>query len=469
MEDLLTPFKTTIPSNIKGTGYHLTGVESAQDTYPNSNWKLDSSEAALDILSARPDLKQLTRVLHWLDHKAAEDANFNIKIPGPKAAQIINVLVNDTVTDYWATLNGQQPSVHLNSRRLLLRCLSSVAGIGAITTRLRSLVTSSRDSGDRKNVGEADRSELMSDLLDLLQCIVGKDKFINCVWTDISILIPKLSAKSLLWKELISLLASGRLLSVAAETIEILNKGSSSIKNESWIGNGKEYSSWLGRNVGAMVLHLKEEDDEAWKEAARLLGKGLTLGYTGKSRYMHPSCCLGTEKLVDQIVEALHSSLVVGIASSMAKLQALVHRLHVHEQRTVLYSMIRIVSKRCLSVDKPFNLLDTRAPENSTVNGLAGLLAALTQDKSALKDALVEWLTGLSGEGTAHSHDIHRAVMAAIAPDQGMSRGLSGVKFSIAESYVERTVSVLQKSLELFGDKLYIKHTPVLHQEGNYY
>lgn len=419
MEDLLTPLKTTT------TGYHLTEVEPAKDTYPDSNWKLDSSEAALDILSAKPDLKQLTRVLHWLDHKAAEDANFNIKIPGPKATQIINVLVNNTVSDYWATLNGQQNSVHRNLKRLLLRCLSSVAGIGAITTRLRSLVISSRDGGGRKNVGEAEKSEPMTDLLDLLQSIVGKDTFIKSIWTDISTLIPKLSARSLLWKELISLLATGRLLSVAAEANEVLNKGSSSIQNESWIGNGKEYSSWLGRNVGALAIHLREEDTEAWKEAARLLGKGLTLGYTGTSRSMYPFCCFVTKYFLDQIVEALYSSLMVGMASSVAKLQALMHRLHVHEQRTVLYSMIRIVSKRCLSVEKPFDLLDTQAPENSTVGGIAGLLAALTQDNPALKDALVEWLTGISGGSIAHSHDTHRAVLAAITPDQGMSGGLN--------------------------------------------
>lgn len=469
MEDLLTPLKTTTTSKIKGSEYHLTEVEPAKDTYPDTNWKLDSSEAALDILSAKPDLKQLTRVLHWLDHKGAEDANFNIKIPGPKATQIINVLVNATVPDYWATLNGQQKSVHLNSQRLLLRCLSSVAGIGAITTRLRSLVTSSRDGGDRKSISEADRSEPMTDLLELLQNIIGKDTFIQSIWTDISILIPKLSKKSLLWKELISLLATGRLLSVAAEANEVLNKGSSSIRNESWIGNGKEYTSWLGRNVGALAIHLKEEDVEAWKEAARLLGKGLTLGYTGRSRSIHPSCCFVTKHFVDQIVEALYSSLIVGIASSVAKLQALLHQLHVHEQRTVLYSMIRIVSKRCLSTEKPFDLLDTSASENSTVGGLAGLLVAITQDSSALKDALVEWLTSISGGGIAHLHDTHRAVLAAITPDQGMSGGLNRVKSPIAEPFLERTASILQKSLELFGDKLYIKHTPVLHQEGNVY
>ena len=119
-------------------------------------------------------------------------------------------------------------------------------------------------------------------------------------------------------------------------------------------------------------------------------------------------------------MEALYSSLIVGVASSMAKFRALVHQLHVHEQRTVLYSMISIVSKRYLSADKSFDILDPQAPNNSAIGGLAGLLAALTKDNPALEDALVEWLTGISGGGIANSHDTHRAAIAVIAPDQGM-------------------------------------------------
>ncbi|SLM40090.1 Telomere length regulation protein, conserved domain [Lasallia pustulata] len=431
MEELLTPLKTTATSNLAGSGTHLVEAKLLEETHSDLNRRLDSSEAALDFLSSKPGLEALLRVLDWLDPKTAAHGHFNIKLPGPKAAQIINVLVNVIVPDYWATLSGQQTSIHLKTKRLLLRCLSSVAGIGAITTRLRSLVTSYRDGGDSKKIGGVDDSEALRDVRDVLESILEKDTFITSIWTDISLSTTTVSARSLLWKELISILATGRLLSVAAEANEIFNTGSSKIQEGSWVGDGNKYSSWLGRNVGAMAIHFKEEDVEAWKEAARLLGKGLTLGY------------------VDQVIEALYASLIVGVASATAKLRALIDRLHVHEQRTVLYSMIRIVSKRCLSADEPVNFSDTQASNKSTIGGLTGLLAALTQDSPALKDALVEWLTGISGGGIPHSNDTHRAVIAAIAPDH------------------ERTEAILQKSLQLFGDKLYIKHTPVLHQEVN--
>lgn len=415
--------KTTTTSNLEGTRIHLTEVGPVQDICSDPNWSPDSPETALKVLSSNPDLKQLTRVLHWLDPKLAQDGHFNIKVPGPKAAQIINVLVNNIVPDYWTTLSGHQDSVHLKPKRLLLRCLSSVAGIGAITTRLRSLVTSSRDGGGSKNVGGGHESEAMRDLLDLLESILGKDTFITSIWNDISLLVLKSSAKFLLWRELISMLATGRLLSAAAEANEILNSGSSIIQKERWIGNGNEYSSWLGRNVGAMTIHFKEADDEAWKETARLLGKGLTLGYIGEPLSIDTSRYFGTKHFVDQMVEALYSSLLVGLTSSMANLRALVHPLHVHEQRTVLYSVIRIVSKRCLSANKSFHVLDTQASTNSAISGLAGLLGALTEDNPALKDALVDWLTDISGGAIAHSHDTHRAVIATMAPDQGMFAG----------------------------------------------
>ena len=35
-----------------------------------------------------------------------------------------------------------------------------------------------------------------------------------------------------------------------------------------------------------------------------------------------------------------------------------------------------------------------------------------------------------------------------------------------AKTSSEQVTKTLQKGLTLFGDKLYIKHTPILHQEG---
>ena len=127
----------------------------------------------------------------------------------------------------------------------------------------------------------------------------------------------------------------------------------------------------------------------------------------------------------DQMVEAVYSTLLFGEASSMVKFRALMHQLHLHEQRTMLYAMIRIVSKQRFSTDKSFNVLCTQQANTSTISGLAALLTGITEDNPALKDALVEWLTAISGGGIGQTHDTHRAVIVAIAPDQGMSEGFT--------------------------------------------
>ena len=283
MEESLTPLKTTTTSDLEGTGNHLTQAKPTQDTHSGSNQAPNSPEAALEILLSKPDLTRLTRVLRWLDPKTAEDAQFNIKVPGPKAAQLVNVLVNDIVPDYWTILSGQHDYVHVKPKLLMLRCLSSVSGIGAITARLRSLLNSNRNGRGKNKVGGVDESEPMRNLHRVLESILERDTFIISIWTDITLLIPNVAARDLLWKELLSVLATGRLLSIAAEASEILNMGSSSVENESWIGSGNEYSSWLGRNVGVMAIRLNEGDDGGWKGAARLVAKGLKLGYIGKA------------------------------------------------------------------------------------------------------------------------------------------------------------------------------------------
>lgn len=34
--------------------------------------------------------------------------------------------------------------------------------------------------------------------------------------------------------------------------------------------------------------------------------------------------------------------------------------------------------------------------------------------------------------------------------------------------FQDRMQTILNRSLELFGDKLFIKHTPLMHQEGHH-
>ena len=84
-----------------------------------------------------------------------------------------------------------------------------------------------------------------------------------------------------------------------------------------------------------------------------------------------------------------------------------------------------------------------------TVSGIAALIRDYTDEKSYLKETLVEWLTSISGGSPAADELTRRAVITLIAAD------LNSIEH------------VLNKLLQTFGDKLYIKNSPILHQEVN--
>lgn len=89
------------------------------------------------------------------------------------------------------------------------------------------------------------------------------------------------------------------------------------------------------------------------------------------------------------------------------------------------------------------------APSQSPViSAIAGLIRKVAQDNDSQKTCLVGWLTGPVGAGPDANISIRRAVFACLAKDEN------------------HLFDVLDKSMGQFGDDLYIKHTPMLQQEG---
>lgn len=78
----------------------------------------------------------------------------------------------------------------------------------------------------------------------------------------------------------------------------------------------------------------------------------------------------------------------------------------------------------------------------------AGALRRVIGDDEIRKSHLLGWLTGTPGAGIGEGCGIRRAAIAVLADDR------------------ETITTVLEKSMSLFGDQLYIKHTPMLQQEG---
>ena len=280
MADLLTPLQTRITAEPEN---HLVPVERRREQPEPDSFTVDSPGDVLKALQSKPDLNLLTRVLDWLDPRNHDERGFNIKVPSPEAAQIIFVLVNEIVSDYWSTLNGKESAAHSKQRRMLIRCLNSVAGMGAIVARLRSLSTLQRSNRDGPNSKKNQITESIEQLLHILDFILKKDDVLTKLWDDMCTLISKPIQRMLLWRELTSLLASGRLLSVVAEACDIVNDFSTDIKNGSWLGDGSQYAAWLGRSVGCLALHPKKPSPDDGKAVAQFLSKTLTLGYTGRA------------------------------------------------------------------------------------------------------------------------------------------------------------------------------------------
>lgn len=114
------------------------------------------------------------------------------------------------------------------------------------------------------------------------------------------------------------------------------------------------------------------------------------------------------------------------------------------EQKRVLYAVLRHLSESSLN---KLGIADT--PEASTIIGAAaGVVEKLVENETSRKNHLVVWLTGATGAGLGDAVGIRRAVLAVLAQDR------------------EAITTVLEKSLHQFGDELYIRHSPVLQQEG---
>lgn len=278
MEGLLTPLKTTV-SDTKSAEPQLAVFGSKGPNGQVRNGTLQSPEDILNALKSKPDSELLTSVLRWLDPGAVKPDQFNIKIPSPKAAQIIFSLVSETIPDYWRTWQGADNPTLLNQKRLLLRCLSSVSGLGAIAARLRILMDLKEDARSEAKVTQSSKSQALEEMLGVLESLLQGKNFISRILTDISSLISIPSQRTLLWKDFITTIAGGRVLSLAAEADHFVNQSSPNSRPRCWLSDGSQYSSWLGENLAHSLIDQVQNLDAL----AQLFSRALKLGHIGES------------------------------------------------------------------------------------------------------------------------------------------------------------------------------------------
>lgn len=166
-----------------------------------------------------------------------------------------------TVPDFWNAISKKE-------RGKLSQCLRSVTGLGGIVARLRFLV---KDAESQLGV-----KGQVEELLDLLQGIMGVEEFVHGIWASGEGTTGV--RRGIVWKEFVTLVGGGKVLSVAAEAESVLGRGG----RERWVGDGKKFTAWLGREISKAGSKIEvAEGGGEWKALAMLLSRAFSLGYSG--------------------------------------------------------------------------------------------------------------------------------------------------------------------------------------------
>ncbi|KAF1992096.1 hypothetical protein K402DRAFT_450218 [Aulographum hederae CBS 113979] len=411
MDDLLTPVHTTSLRRIKV-------VDNPTPSQSGSS-QFTSAQDVLGTLRNQPGLLTLKEALQYL-LAPSKKTGFDIKTPGPLAAQILNVIASDIIPSYWATFeeHGEQ----LQERRLLLECLLSVAGIGALHARVK--VMSPPSGSQQSRVDPA-----LKCLLSVLSSLLKNDHFSEDIWQTIQLHSQNDTQRMLLWREYMAIVASGRLLSTAMNALDCLKK-SNEEADETWFTQGKTYAQWLGRNISSLIKASKASDTGKMKAVAQLLGKSLTIGYN--------------DHLVDPIL-----SLVVSAPSESVPV---IHRLLIscspHEARRFFLTAISIIESKFLVGSSLLGSLAQLSTTTKQMQGSAALLRSLIEGNAALTEFLTSMLTGDAGASRVPSIAFRRIALAVLADEE------------------DRVQAVLDRSIQQFGDQMFIKNMPMLEQEA---
>jgi telomere length regulation protein len=263
MADFLTAVSTRKVKDAEPLIREVESLNIQEDAVP-----VNSAASALGALKSQPSWNTVTEVLRYLTTDG-----FSLLLPESLNASIAHQLVNDTIPNYWETIKKSVEA------KLLVQVLRNPTGLGHILTRLRSLIA---DSGRKQVLGGArDTTEHISDALDILELILQNKGTSHHILQDVLAFGKNLMQKKLIWREYLAQVASGRILSVAAEAEDIL-KQKERPRTASWVADGNDYAAWLGHNV-AFLMQSGDQSEEYLASIVELCSKALGLGYTGMS------------------------------------------------------------------------------------------------------------------------------------------------------------------------------------------
>ncbi|KAL8995110.1 MAG: hypothetical protein Q9169_005093 [Polycauliona sp. 2 TL-2023] len=423
MDELLVPLKTTKTQSSLGNPGETHLVDTEQRPVEAAQGEITSSIIALEILRSRPKPTDLVQVTKWLHPRNSTENGFDIHGQTLQASQIIHTLVNDVLPDYWSLLNSDESKQNRRIREAIVLIISNVSGITVLTSRLKTLIGRKEVPKENHTAGDSGQVESMASTLSVLESILKPKDIVYAIWSRLCTSSDPPRGR-LLWKELVGLLGGGRVLSTVSEADAILNKSSDRIRERSWLSDGSKYCFWLGSNLHQLLVLPTVEKNDARKACVKMLERALTLGH------------------VDQTIQGTFEGLVSGtgdLSLYTGFTQALSHS----TKKIVVYSLLRLLARTHLDTSSKRTASYPDSPY--TTSDVATLLSLLSRNDGDFTKLLIEWL---SSDGIVQDLRIRRAIIATLAED------------------LDTLKSTFTGILRTFGDKLHIKHAPVLHQEG---
>ncbi|CUS11529.1 unnamed protein product [Tuber aestivum] len=422
--DLLTPIRISAlsPSSQQNDTPLLTAVTQPADSpeapitaasIPRSISDLDD---ILSILRSRPSAELLFRILVLLTADVQPHSSYDIRTPTPKASQVVNTLLEITVPDFWNSLPKKE-------KRQLAECLRSITGLGGIVSRLRLL-----SKGKKDTPSDSSFDMRMEELFDLLHSVLRTKGFIHQIW-EWGSRASSDSKQAVAWKGFTSLIAGGKLLSVAAEADRLLGIGDEGVGR--WIGSESLFIPWLGQEIAWASFKIDITNEAEWKALNSMTVRALGLGHR------------------DEFVENL-SYPHIQPEGGLERLHKLISSLPAHNKHTYLTSLLRKLSLKHLSISPGmYQESEWWKGDAARVSSVAGLIDSLVGCDDDLQALVVEWLVGSQGGGIGEPIGIRRALIVLLAKDAMTLKEL------------------FEKSLQQFSNQLWIKHAPILQQEVN--
>ncbi|KAJ9616147.1 telomere binding protein [Knufia peltigerae] len=406
-----------------------------QKSYLDNSPPPSLSDDAREVLKSQPDSEDLIAVLQYLQYGIQGRHDFNIRIPSPKASQIINVLVTTTVPDQWLHLRSSDLSkTDALLKKLLLSCLKSVAGIGALLMQIKQLTTTNSQK----------TNPVLEDAISVVGILLSGNGIVKELLIDATTFFPSETQRRVYWQEVTSLLAGSKVLSTIAQALAKTEQSDERNLMTSWLGDGAEYSRWLGKNISTAAtacVSMSFSGIHYMNMLCQLLKRGLGLGYR------------------DALATELYTMLLFRDHALWTVMHTLVSSLPSHDQKSLFDTILCDLARKHLGGNLSAGekaCLDSKSP---AIGGVAAMIKGLVENNILLQTHLTHWLTSATGQYLGLGLDSRRAVIASLSTDKAQGR--------IDDFDLDKLEIVLEKSLEAFGNKLQMQHDPILQQEGS--